>query len=116
MPQKRGLYNGKIHQRKCDGRNYQRTIQKPYHLLEGSGGKTEKIGKDSNWKRNSEKGRIEIKWKREKSLFFPFFIGIFWEWFFVVTMVILQPKENKGNKKTLKKDLTNNMKCVIIKE
>ncbi len=26
-------------------------------------------------------------------------IGIFWEWIFVVTMVILQPKENKGNKK-----------------
>ena len=48
--------------------------------------------------------------------FLSIFVGIFWEWFFVVTMVILQPKENKGNKKNFKKDLTNNMKCVIIKE
>ena len=39
--------------------------------------------------------------------FLSIFIGIFWGWFFVVTMVILQPKENKGNKKTLKKDLKN---------
>ena len=43
--------------------------------------------------------------------FLSIFIGIFWEWIFVVTMVILQPKENKGNKKTFKlfkKHLTNN--------
>ena len=30
-------------------------------------------------------------------------IGIFWKWIFVGTMVIVQPKENKGNKKSLKK-------------
>ena len=71
--------------------------------MEGTGGKTEKIGKNNNWKGNSEKGKLEIKWKREKSLFFPFFIGIFWKWIFMVATVIVQPKENKGNKKIKKR-------------
>lgn len=34
--------------------------------------------------------------------FLSIFIGIFWEWIFMVTTVISQPKENKGNKKLLK--------------
>jgi len=76
--------------------------------LEGTGGKKEKIEKNSNWKRNNEKGRIEIKWKREKSLFFPFLLVFFWEWIFMVITVIVPPKENKGNEKTFKKHLTNN--------
>ena len=40
--------------------------------------------------------------------FLSIFVGIFWEWFFVATMVIYNQRKIKEIKKTLKKDLTNN--------
>ena len=57
-----------------------------------------------------EKGEIPFL-----SIFYWYFLGMV----FCGYYGHIQPKENKGNKITftlLNKELTNNMKCVIIKE